>query len=96
MSDRKVGSITKELIAAKKRIENPENWCVGSYQTGGKFCAVGALLMFEHDHEARTRLYVAASELYHTIPHAVNDYFGHPAVMRIYDHAIQRALSEGK
>jgi hypothetical protein len=34
---------TAALIAARKLIENPENWCQKHFQYGGAFCVFGAL-----------------------------------------------------
>ena len=104
MSDRKFGPITRELIAAKKRIENPENWCPAGWGSKGKMCAVHALYVETSNVsdpaiEAQWLALCASSEaLFQTNPMRVNDNpaLGHAAVMQMYDHAIARAIKEGK
>ena len=99
MSDRKFGPITRELIAAKKRIENEDDWCRGSYHRDGALCAAAALGYPFKTGEALHALIAAAQELE---PDAglpvlyINDTLGHAAVMQMYDHAIARAIKEGK
>lgn len=43
MSRREIPAVAKELLAAKRRIENPENWCTRSYFREGRRCGLGAL-----------------------------------------------------
>lgn len=92
MSNRKLGPIARELIAAKKRIENPENWCpegVGQLgEAGQRKCAIRALggsmpaFWFLMDLTDDSIISVNAR--------------GHAAVMQMYDHAISKAAREGK
>jgi hypothetical protein len=102
MSDRKLTAIAKELIEAKKRIENPENWCAGRFGFGsGRLCALGAIFagrpVGETLHATIRALDDAADESFRKGGAiSVNDDLGHAAVMQLYDHAIARALAEGK
>lgn len=101
MSNREVGPVAKELIAAKKRIEDPENWLpeeanILSGEDGNRFCAMRAILT---NGGALSTLSVLedSAEILHGTRNAVHvNNLGHAAVMQMYDHAIQRALSEGK
>jgi hypothetical protein len=92
MSDRKLNPIARELIAAKKRIENSENWCRGAFELNGRMCALGALLMSKQN--AIPVLRRSAKELFGLAAVQVNDYLGHAAVMQMYDLAISKALSQ--
>lgn len=42
MSDRQISETAKTLIEAKKRIEDPDNRCIGELSDGDKVCAIGA------------------------------------------------------
>ena len=101
MSDRKFGPITRELIAAKKRIENPENWASEEESCGTgiadhKRCALLALGFYgERSKEAEMYLLEASFQgggkgIIYT------NSLGHAAVMQMYDHAIARAIKEGR
>lgn len=112
MSNREVGPVAKELIAAKKRIEDPENWCVGCLLSPkGEMCALGAAGVRGYEWKDNPLVPLLAKSARELFPQAsraravcedvdfawwVNDTLGHSAVMRMYDHAINRALSEGK
>lgn len=95
---------TKELlIAAKAKIENPENWCRWTMhrklQDGKEqFCAIGALVYSVPCGEARVAyraafdsLQLAAYDLFSKPPPYVNDKNGHAAVMQMYNKAIESA-----
>lgn len=43
MSNRTLPPVAADLVRAKKRIEDPENWCKGSYNLGESYCLLGAL-----------------------------------------------------
>jgi len=102
MSNREIGTIAKVLIDAKKRIEDPKNWCRFNYGfEGGPMCARGAILRGTHCHSraAIMELDASAKALFGTpFSYDVNDNetLGHAAVMQMYDHAIARTLNEGK
>lgn len=107
MSDRQLPAVTKELIAARKRIENPENWTTETYcDFQGRRCAEGAIFDFYRDAsnhlgmrrtkergEAYCVLAAAAKELYGENIVRANDHLGHAAVMQLYDYAIRKSLS---
>lgn len=102
MSNREIGTIAKVLIDAKKRIEDPENWCRHNYGfEGGPMCARGAIFRGNTGvtRAAIMELDASAETLFGT-PYSYevndNDNLGHAAVMQMYDHAIARALNEGK
>lgn len=106
MSDRQIGAVARELIAAKKRIEDSDNWCQGAISTDdGRMCAYGALGMTSIaacvqllDDAAKALFPDVCERKRSALAPApwVNDTVGHAAVMAMYDHAIQRAISEGK
>lgn len=95
MSNRELGPIAKELIAAKKRIENPKHWWDGTPTTIKRGdCAVSSLGLAAV--EERRCLRHSAEELFGMGTMSVNDTLGHAAVMQIYDHAIAKAVRDGK
>ena len=109
MSERKITPVAAELIAAKKRIENEVDWCPegqGQYGIDGdRLCAVHALnftLGKNHSTAHRMLQEVASEMIERPLLKQDNDAIiqvnamGHKTVMALYDHAIQRALSEGK
>ena len=94
MSDRKLNPVAKELISAKKRIENPKNWCQYGFEIDGRECAWQAASHYSW--EVRRRLRQSCLELFNESSLMLtNDCLGHAAVMRAFDHAISRALAGG-
>jgi hypothetical protein len=94
MSDRKIGAVARELIEAKKRIEDPANWCTPLTYKRGRMCAMTALIEHGGGYDLLSQV---SLELFDGLrPHQVNDKLGHAAVMQMYTHAINRALNEGK
>ena len=92
LSDRKIRPIAKELITAKTRISDPDKWCQGAYEHDGKLCAVGAV--GRTNYGAANWLNDSSYRLYGRSITAVNDWEGYSAVMEVFDHAIQRAISQ--
>ena len=99
MSERKVGLVAKALIDAKARIADPENWWDGRSRIGNRRCAQSAIVGHGMLNGAWDALKTSSRLLFdRPLPRQVNDdpNLGHSAVMQLYDHAISRALSEGK
>lgn len=101
MSDRKLTPIAKELIEAKARISDINNWCIGETRNErGQMCAFGAVGQIDFL-KLTELLDKAAIELYGYVPPGnfhrpaayVNDHIGHAAVMKVYDRAIQNELN---
>ena len=95
MTSRTLTQATKDLIAAKARIEDPENWCQHHFTVNERVCAVQAVddtAPLSRANLAIMFLRKAARELFELFPAEVNDYLGHPAVMRMYDRAIQDSM----
>lgn len=98
MSDRQLPPIAKELIAAKKRIENEDDWCQGQFQNGHRVCAATALCEASESGNAY-EWFIASALLLRpriTCVSELNDEVGHKAVMETFDHAIARAIAKGK
>ena len=94
MTSRTLTQATKDLIAAKERIEDRENWWPGPPEkANGRDCAMTALNECDFHYPAWPYLRQAALELFDIYePAAVNDTLGHEAVMRMYDRAIQLSM----
>lgn len=43
MTTRKNSKVTKLLIAARKKISDPNNWCKNTFRDKNRYCAVGAV-----------------------------------------------------
>jgi hypothetical protein len=95
MSDRQLNPIAKELIAAKKLIQDPDNWCQRHPRRGNKFCARGALDEVGASFKAWDLLAGACLPIcgYHSVI-VCNDSKGHAAIMQAFDLAISKALSQ--
>lgn len=105
MSNREINQAAKDLIAAKKLIENPKNWCRDQLQRYtrtwygkryAQYCALGALQATRASSEAGAYLCQAAQTKHGTMPDSVNDLHGHGATMEMFDYAISLALSGAK
>lgn len=105
MSKRELTEVAKELIAAKKRIENPENWGQDSYWYEGRRCALGALYNITNmttcisdgtpiQHAAHLALNAAGFQLGLGGIVCVNDDKDHAAVMLVFDHAIATEIQK--
>lgn len=83
------------LIAARKLIEKPENWCQGEYKSSsGSFCMAGALR-----HVANIHSWI---RLYHLLGEftgeesgvGFNDHHTHEEVLSVFDQAIEKLEKE--
>ena len=97
MTSRTLTQETKDLIAAKARIEDPENWWDGSDETDDGDVGPCAMLALwdigpAFNVKASQFLRKASSEMFGEDPIWVNDNLGHPAVMRMYDRAIELSM----
>lgn len=101
MSNREITETAKVLIKARALIEDPENWADEAASGPHKFCAMGAIghiegSLFGIAGGDPIMALMGAAEALHgnsRIPQ-LNDTLGHPAVLQMFDHAIQRELSK--
>lgn len=107
MSRREIPEVARQLMQAKKRIENPENWCRNEAisKDGSRVCVMGAVDgLYRTVHGIRRAhttsvaalclLGRSAEELFKTNYVNVNDRHGFKAVHKCLDHAISLAIQE--
>ncbi len=93
MSQNQRRAFVKTLKAAKKLIENPDNWCKGNFKFHNMYCSLGAVNQIDVmcdsgkdalDYSAKRLGFKSAVEL--------NDHYRttHKDVMRMFNLAIYR------
>ena len=99
MSNREAGTVAQQLIEGRKYLSDKKHWCRHTYKQGlfvKQYCALGYMRDFG-SHEGMRLLHSASMELYgvHNIV-GVNDdsRYGHKAVLRCFDRAIELALNK--
>jgi hypothetical protein len=108
MSQRIIPDEAKTLRKAQDLIRDEEDWCQEEYrEISGflfmkevRYCAIGALMQvtgcfkkYRSEYSVlRKHLTDSAYMLYEMGPETVNDRCGHAAVMKVYDHAINRLI----
>jgi hypothetical protein len=89
-------SVLSELKAARKRIENPENWIKGSFRVGQRYCLVGALTSVPYLDLTYKLLQRCVPKRYPTTKSKLAAYNDHPStthkdIMALFDKAIKLA-----
>ena len=84
--------VTALLIAARQKIENPENWCQKHFEDGHTFCAYGALYVVRHVSRNPSMDFTSAVKLLEkqmgSCITTFNDRHTHAEVLSAFDRAI--------